>query len=49
VAPVEHEEGPPLPRRRKERDRFGGGSPLVMRAVVAQSVVDLLTIQNLSH
>jgi hypothetical protein len=49
VVPVGHEEGPLLPRRRKERDHFVEDSPLVTRAVVAQNVVDLLTIQNLSN
>ena len=49
VAPVGYEEVPPLPKRRKERDHFVEDSPLVMRAVVVRNVVDLLTIQNLSH
>jgi hypothetical protein len=49
VAPVGDEEGHPLQRRRKERDHFAEDSPLVMRAVVEQNVVDLLTIQNMSH
>jgi hypothetical protein len=47
VAPAE-EQDLPLLRRRKERDHFVGGSPLVTKAVAAQNVVDLLTIQNLS-
>lgn len=48
MAPVEDEVARPLLRRRKERDHFEEDSPLVvMRAAVAQNVVDLLTIQNL--
>lgn len=49
MVPVGHGEGLPLQRHRKERDHFVGGSPLVTRAVAAQNVGDLLTIQNLSH
>jgi hypothetical protein len=49
VVPVGQEEGPQLPRRRKERGHFVEDSPLVTRAVGAQNVVDLLTIQNLSN
>ena len=49
AAPVGNEEGLPFLRRKKERGHFAEDSPSATRAVVVQNVVDLLTIQNLSH